>query len=161
MTKTIFLVIVTAYLTWTNIGQAQESINASGGDAIGNGGSVAYSVGQVLYTTNVGSNGSMSQGVQHAFEIYTVGIKEQLLNISLTAYPNPTTGNLILEVGDLNLEKLSIQLVDMQGKHITNEQILAEQTDINMNGLPASTYFINVINQENTTIQSFKIIKNQ
>jgi hypothetical protein len=29
-----------------------------------------------------------------------------------------------------------------------------------MNGLPSATYFINVVNQENKKVQSFKIIKN-
>jgi hypothetical protein len=160
-TKTIFLVIVTASLTWTNLAQAQESMNSSGGDAIGSGGSVAYSLGQVVYTSNTGTNGSVGQGVQHAFEIFTAGNYETMLNISLTAFPNPTTGNLILEINDLNMDKLSFQLVDMQGKQITKEQVIAEKTTINMFGLPASTYFINLVNQENTTIQSFKILKNQ
>lgn len=38
--------------------QAQEAIPASGGNATGNGGSASYSVGQVVYTTNTGTNGS-------------------------------------------------------------------------------------------------------
>ncbi|MBV1889111.1 MAG: HYR domain-containing protein, partial [Proteobacteria bacterium] len=45
---------------------AQESINVSGGDATGTGGSSSYSVGQVFYTTNVGATGSVAQGVQQS-----------------------------------------------------------------------------------------------
>ncbi|MGC8754863.1 MAG: hypothetical protein ACP5QJ_07625, partial [Thermosulfidibacteraceae bacterium] len=57
--------------------QAQESVNATGGNASGNGGTVAYSVGQVVYTTNTGTNGSVAQGVQQPFEISVVsGIEE-------------------------------------------------------------------------------------
>jgi hypothetical protein len=147
-------------LLWTCLAQAQKSANASGGDATGSGGTVAYSVGQVVYTTNTGSTGSVAQGVQYAYEIFTVGIKETALNISLTAFPNPTTENLTLQISDYNNEKLSYQLFDIQEKQLSNGQITAQQTLINMNSLPSATYFVNVVNQENKKVQSFKIIKN-
>ena len=140
--------------------QAQTSVNATGSNASGSGGSVSYSVGQVVYTTNTGTNGSVAQGVQQPFEIFTVGIKETALNISLTAFPNPTMDNLTLQISDYNNEKLSYQLFDMQGKQLSNGQIVAQQTQINMNSLPTATYFVNVVNQENKKVQSFKIIKN-
>jgi hypothetical protein len=139
---------------------AQESVNASGGDALGSGGTVAYSVGQVAYTTNAGASGTVSQGVQQAYEIYTVGIKETELNISLSVFPNPTANNLTLQISDYSHEKLSYQLYDMQGKQISNGQVFAQQTQINTSSLPSATYFINVVNQENKKVQSFKIIKN-
>jgi hypothetical protein len=147
-------------LLWAGLAQAQESVNASGGDATGSGGTVAYSVGQVVYTTNTGSTGTVAQGVQHAYEIYSVGINETELNISLSAFPNPTTENLTLQISDYNNEKLTYQLFDMQGKELSNGQIVAQQTQINMNGFPSATYFLNVLNQENKKFQSFKIIKN-
>ena len=156
--KPILLFI--AGLLWAGLVQAQESANSSGGSATGSGGPVAYSVGQVVYTTNTGSTGSLAQGVQHAYEIITVGIKETALNILLTAFPNPTKENLTLQISNYNNEKLSYQLFDMQGKQLSNGQIRAQQTQINMNSLPTATYFINVVNQENKKVQSFKITKN-
>ena len=153
-------VLLAAGLLWAGLAQAQESTNASGGDATDSGGSVAYSVGQVVYTTNMGSNGSVAQGVQHAYEIFTLGVEKTAMNISLTAFPNPTTENLILQISDYNNQKLSYQLFDMQGKQLSNGQIVAQQTQINMNSLPKATYFVNIVNQENKKVQSFKIIKN-
>ncbi|MFT7299094.1 MAG: hypothetical protein ACI9WO_001916 [Sphingobacteriales bacterium] len=44
--------------------QAQETVPATGGEATGNGGSSSYTVGQVVYTTNTGTNGSVAQGSQ-------------------------------------------------------------------------------------------------
>ena len=77
---------------------AQESVNATGGDASGSGGSASYSVGQVVYTTNVGTNGSVSQGVQQPYEISVVTAIEEAkgINLTVTAYPNPTTDYLSL-----------------------------------------------------------------
>ena len=140
--------------------QAQQSANASGGDAIGAGGSVAYSIGQVAYTSHSSSSGNIAQGVQHAFEIYALGITATTLNISLRVYPNPTEENITLEVMDYNNEKLSYQILDLQGKLISNEQIVGQQTQIGMKLLSSATYFVNIVNQENKKIQSFKIIKN-
>ena len=138
---------------------AQESPTAAGGEAIGVGGTASYSMGQVVYTTNTGTNGSVAQGVQQAYEIYNVGIKETELNISLSIFPNPTAANLTLQVSNYNNEKLSYQLYDMQGKLLNNGKIVAQQTKIEMTSLPTAAYYVNVVNQENQKVQSFKIIK--
>ena len=140
--------------------QAQTSVNAAGGKATGGGGTVAYSVGQVVYTSNKGSGGTIDQGVQHAYEIFPVGIKETTLNLSLTLFPNPTTESLILQINDNHNDKLSYQLFDMQGQELSKGDIVGQQTLINMSSLPTATYFLNVVDQENKKVQSFKIIKN-
>jgi hypothetical protein len=139
---------------------AQESITSCGGDASGSGGYVAYSIGQVIYTNNNSANGSVAQGVQHAYEIYSVGINETELNIYVNIFPNPTLDNLTLQINDFNNEKLSFELFDTQGKLLMKEQILAKKTQLNTNNLPRASYFVNIINQENQKVHSFKIIKN-
>lgn len=146
-------------LLWGGIAQAQESVNSSGGDATGSGGKVAYSVGQLVHSTNVGATGSVAQGVQHAYEIFTIGFKETALNISLSVFPNPTADNLTLRISDYNNEMLSYQLFDMYGVLLINGQIANQQTKIEMNSLPTATYFVNIVNKENKKVQSFKVIK--
>jgi len=140
--------------------QAQQATTASGGDASGSGGTVAFSVGQVVYTANTNASGTVSQGVQQPFEIFTLGVKETELNISLKAFPNPTLDNLTLQISDYNNEKLLYKLYDMQGKLLNNGQIVTQQTKIEMTSLPTATYFINVVNQQNKKVKTFKIIKN-
>ena len=149
-----------AGLLWAGFAQAQVSANSSGGDATGSGGTVAYSIGQVVYTTNTGGSGSVAQGVQHAYEIFTVDIEETTLSISLIAFPNPTADNLTLQISDFNKEKLTYQFYDIGGKLLSNGQVTGQQTEINTSSLPPATYFINVLNQEDKKVQSFKIIKN-
>jgi hypothetical protein len=153
------LLLVTGTL-WACLAQAQESTNSSGGDATGSGGTAAYSIGQVVYTTNTGSSGSVAQGVQQAYEIFTVDIEETTLSISLIAFPNPTADNLTLQISDFNKEKLTYQFYDIGGKLLSNGQVTGQQTEINTSSLPPATYFINVLNQEDKKVQSFKIIKN-
>jgi hypothetical protein len=147
-------------LLWAGIAQAQESANVSGGDATGSGGNVAYSIGQVVYTTNTVSSGSVAQGVQHAYKMFPVGIKEIELNISLSVFPNPTADNVTLQIFDYNNAKLSYQLFDMQGKLLSNGQVTAPQTQINTSCLASATYSVHVVNQENKKVQIFTFIKN-
>ena len=141
-----------------NAQTSHQVLSATGGDATGTGGSVAYSVGQIVYTTSTGTTGSVAQGVEQAYEIYSVGIKETALNISLSVFPNPTSDFLTLKVQDYNNETLSFDLLDEQGKLVLNEQITTQDTQVAMSTLARGSYFINIV-QKNKKIQTFKIIK--
>jgi hypothetical protein len=140
--------------------QGQESVNSSGGNASGSAGTVSYSIGQVVYTTNTSSSGSSAQGVQHAYEIFTVGIPETVVNFSILAFPNPTVDQITLQLSELIQEPLSYQLFDMQGRMLTQSTITEQQTVIDMKSLAKASYFIHVVTQENKKVQSFKIVKN-
>ena len=142
-----------------NAQTSHQVLSATGGDASGSGGTVAYSVGQIVYTTSTGTTGSVAQGVEQAYEIYSVGIKETALNISLSVFPNPTSDFLTLKVEDYNNETLSFDLLDEQGKLILSEQITNQETQVAMSTLARGSYFINIV-QTNKQIQTFKIIKN-
>ncbi len=139
---------------------AQESINATGNNALGSGGSASYSVGQVFYTTNTGTNGSVAQGVQQPYEISIVTAIDEAIGISLTvsAYPNPTSDYITLVVNDFESSQLHFQLFDLQGKLLQSEKIKGSQTSINMSNLLPATYFIKVA-QGNKELKTFKIIK--
>lgn len=141
--------------------QAQESINTTGGNASGAGGTASYSVGQVVYTTNTGTNGSLAQGVQQPFEISIVmSIPEAKgINLSVSAYPNPTTDLLILEVKDFGNSALSFQLYDMQGKLLETKTITGNKTNIVTSNLMPANYFVKVL-ENNKEIKVFKILKN-
>jgi len=141
--------------------QAQEVIPASGGDASGSGGTVNYTLGQVIYTTNTGTNGSVAQGVQQPYEISFVSGIEQTKGIKLecTAYPNPTTDFLTLKVENYDNENLSYQLFDISGKLLENKKIESNETTITMIKLVPATYFLKVTDNQKE-IKTFKIIKN-
>ena len=137
---------------------AQEYTVASGGEATGSGGAVSYSVGQVIYTTNTGTNGSVSQGVQQPYVVSTtVGINETSIQLELAVYPNPTTNNLTLKTDDS--KSLSYQLFNIQGAEISSKTLNSKTSNISLEGHPPATYFLKVI-KNNEVIKAFKIIKN-
>ena len=140
--------------------QAQQANTAAGGDATGSGGTVAYSVGQVVYTTHTGSTGTVAQGVQQPYEISTIlSVDDSFIQLELSAYPNPTTHNLTLEVGNTENSTLYFQLCDLGGKIIERRKITNRTETINMENLATATYFLKVSNANNE-VKIFKIIKN-
>lgn len=137
---------------------AQQSVNATGSNSSGSGGSASYSVGQLIYTTNVGANGSEAQGVQQPFEISVVLGTQESKNINLSAYPNPTIDFLTLSLSESYSSNFSYQLYDMQGKLLQTKKLTSKTTQINMSSYVTSVYFVKVM-QDNKEIKTFKIIK--
>ena len=132
-----------------------------GGTTSGSGGSVSYSVGQVVYTTNSSGFGSVSQGVQQPYEISVVTGLEEAKDIilSYSAYPNPVTDYLTLKIEDYEYEKLSYKLFDSNGKLLESTKVTGNETTILMTNLIPSVYFLKVV-KGNIEIKTFKIIKN-
>jgi hypothetical protein len=99
--------------------------------------------------------------MQQPFEISVVsGLEETKdINVSVSAYPIPVTDNLILTVETLDFSTLHYQLYDINGKLLVSKKAESNETNIVMNNLAPSTYFLKVI-QNNKEIKSFKIIKN-
>ena len=141
--------------------QSQENITISGGDATGSGGTAAYSVGQIVYTTNTGADGSVSQGVQQPYEISIVDGIEQAdgINLELKVYPNPTNDFLNLIVEDFNNETLSYQLYDINGQIIKRGKILGIETTIMMEFQVPGNYLL-IVFDDQMIVKTFKIIKN-
>ena len=139
---------------------SQETITTSGGGATGSGGTSSYSVGQLVYTTNTG-DGIVSQGVQQSIELYTLS-NPDLTTVNLTGvtYPNPTSDYIVLKISDSPLEKLSYQLIDINGKTITNGNITDAETQIGMQALAIGIYILK-ITQNNQELKTFKIAKKQ
>lgn len=143
-----------------NIALGQSSIVSSGGDAQGNGGTAAYSLGQVAYTSNSSNSGTINEGVQQAFEIFvTTGIDEIGIKLEMVVYPNPTSDFLILEVKEYLDADLRYELTDIKGNSLFNKNLTGPKSEINLTELANATYFLTVYNRSQI-LKTFKIIKN-
>ena len=154
-----FISILLLWLGTTGL-QAQEATIAAGGDASGTGGSTSYTVGQVVYFTNAGTNGSAAQGVQLPFEISVVSGNEDgaAVSLSYSVYPNPTVGFITLIFEVCPLDDMRYHLYDIQGKLLESRILTASQTEISMSAYMPSVYLLKVIHN-NKEVRTFKIIK--
>lgn len=140
--------------------QAQQTIPAAGGEASGSGGTISYTVGQLVYTTNTGTNNSLAQGVQQVYEISALGVDDfNEIKLEYVVYPNPTIDKLALKIKNFNNEDLSYQIYDINGRILKMEKLRESSTTISMGYLPSAIYFLRVISGQQP-LKTFKIIKN-
>lgn len=140
---------------------AQESVPATGGNFTTGEGSISYTVGQIVYTTNYSLTGSAAQGVQQPYEISIIkGFEETYaINLLISVYPNPITYFITLKIENWNNEKLFYQLYNLSGKLLENNKVTDSETIISMKKLLPATYLLKVTDN-NKTVKTFKIIKN-
>lgn len=138
---------------------AQQAVVSSGANATGSNGNVSYTVGQVIYTTNFSATGSISQGVQQAYEIQTVmGIDNFDINLQFVVYPNPTADWLAIDIKNYNYETLRYQLFDINGRLVLSDKIVSDSTILKMQELSTSMYLLKVLSN-NKEVKTFKIFK--
>jgi hypothetical protein len=141
------------------VATAQEATVSSGGDISSGSGSAAFSIGQVVYTTNTGSNGSVAQGVQQPYEIsIATGLEATNIQLQIIAFPNPTTTNLQLQIDNFNGDIL-YELYNNNAQLIDNKTIETNITLIETKHYASGIYYLKVI-QQNKEVKTFKIIKN-
>jgi len=158
--KKIMLLSCAFFSTGISLVKAQQATTATGGQASGTGGSSSYSIGQIAYSTHMGSNGSVTQGVQQPYEIFTVlGLDVSDIQIELQTYPNPTTDFLTIRVESQVLNELSYQLFDANGKLIENKKMNSSLETINLENLANATYFLKILSADKE-LKIVKIIKN-
>jgi hypothetical protein len=138
--------------------KGQQAVIATGKDASGASGSIAYSVGQNAYSMK-GSNREISEGVQQPYEIQTLTVGENpAKEPNITLYPNPVNSYLFIDFINNDYHNSQFVLFDGQGKLIKKGPINDKKYELNLMELPSAVYFIQII-KDSRMIKSFKIIK--
>lgn len=135
----------------------QNSINTSGGNIQGSGGSLSYSIGQIAFNTLMLSDTEITEGVQQVYEISTVFDITDTLELSLC--PNPITDFLYLAVNNQNPSGWHFEIYTVAGQALRSEIISNATTKIHLQDLPKAMYLLTVKDGEQI-IKTFKIIKN-
>jgi len=158
----IKLIFLTAMLVPYSALLAQQSLNCSGGNSTGIGGSISFSIGEVFFETRTLNDTNFADGIQQAYEVSLVNaIEENSSNISVSVFPNPHSEILILECKAPLTSTLSYRLTDASGRLLISAPISSSYLSIETASLPAALYFLYVVSAASTEPSSvFKIIKN-
>ena len=90
---------------------AQNNTVSAGGDAEGFNVSISFTVGQVVYTSSEGANGSVHHGVKQPYDIDIItGIEYK--EIELNLFHNLSLSQFNLSIADSRTSEYSIQLFD-------------------------------------------------
>jgi hypothetical protein len=158
--RSIVILIIALFCFNTFHLLAQESIVASGANISAFEGSVSYTVGQVAFNVFSGINSSIIQGIQQTFEFSVVTAAENVsdINLKCRVYPNPTRNVIKLSIGSADLDSMYYRMYDTNSRLILDMKIENEETEISLQNLAPSIYFLRVIRNK-LEIKTFKIIK--
>ncbi len=154
MKKKLFLPLI--LLISATALNAQEIIT-SGGDFFKNSSiSISWTLGETITETISDGTNILTQGFQQsklsATEIFTVNSDSYLI----TVFPNPAENIINIKIN--TPENLQYQFLDINGKILKEATITNVNTEIKVNNLPVSLYFLKIYNN-NRIIKTYKIIK--
>lgn len=140
---------------------AQDGVHSAGAQIAGSGGSVAYSVGQIICTTITGTQASVAHGVQQPFEISVITDAEDYLHpeLILSIHPNPFSETLVLQTDAAPGKKYMARLCDFNGRLLFEAEINQTETILHLSTLAPAIYFLHIYASDQS-LKSFKIIKN-
>lgn len=158
MRNTCILLVILLFTIVSSF--AQEAVLPAGGDGSGSGGSVAFSVGQILYTSSGGVSDELTHGVQQPYEISVIiGLEKfKEIGLSLSTFPNPVTDLLILKVESAIWKDLNFQMYSGDGKILISDKLVNSETNIDMSTLAPGLYLLKV-SMEKDPVRTFKVIK--
>jgi len=108
-----------------------------------------------LYSVGM-TNKAIHASVTGTLEVVTVGVSENE-SLSIEVYPNPTTGELRIENGELRIEK--VEIFDIYGKNVgANLRVCPDENQIDMSDLASGVYFVKIYTEEGVVVK--KVIKN-
>jgi hypothetical protein len=140
---------------------AQNATVSGGGQISGTGGSVSYSIGQVVYSSLSGTTGSIIQGVQQPFEISIITtVTDIVIDLKAQVYPNPAANQLLLNIATDQYKNIRFVLTDVLGRALKSEHVMTQTSYIDLSKLNSGTYLLRILSK-NKHLKTFQIIKNK
>ncbi len=154
MKKILFLPLI--LLMSATAVNAQEIIT-SGGDFFKNSSiSVSWTLGETITETISDGTNILTQGFQQsrlsATEIFSVNSVNSVISI----FPNPAENIINIKIN--TPDNLQYQFLDINGRILKEATITNVNTEIKVNNMPVSVYFLKIYNN-NRIIKTYKIIK--
>ncbi len=135
---------------------AQSSTVCSGGEGSGPGGSVSFSIGQLVVESTIDSEGSISPGVQQTYESASVYVNESLFDNTLVLYPNPTTQFIQMDFG--KIFNGQVMVFDAAGNVILNQNVNTMECRIAAAGWSSGLYMVHVV-KDNESVAVHSVLK--
>lgn len=153
----LFLIIITCSAVY-----GQSTVMAANGEASGNGGTASFTLGEVFNQSQSSASGSLRQGVLQTYQISELtGIANPSIGLSLSAFPNPATDFLRLNIRELVADGLSFRLTTSLGITLQQQDLAQAETLINLTDYASGMYVLSVLNDKNQVLKAFKIIINK
>lgn len=157
--KYITTILFATLIVFANAQTTTPEVISSAGDYFENSNlSVSWTIGEPITETHTAGTATITQGFHQG--LYTIiAVEEQIpQGIIVNVYPNPTTDYVNVEIKNQNSNNFHIYLYDELGKLLISNRY-ENIMQINISEYAKATYFLKILNTENNTINSYKILK--
>jgi len=108
-----------------------------------------YFSGDSIVVSNVNDLISLQAGEYHIYttrKLSPLGVNEIIYDkqSNITIYPNPTTGVVNVNIGEMFNGEANISLFDIQGRILLEQKMSSVQTQLNLEGFKKGLYLLNV-----------------
>ena len=170
MTNINKLLFFATFLFLTFQASAQMSVQRSvigtaGSNTVSDGNlSASWTAGETVIGTHISGTITLTSGFQQATEEESVAVDNPESGISFKVYPNPTFGEIQVELQGITAADIYLELFNSQGQQINisnkrNINASRDEVKLNMTTQPAGTYFLLVTDSDKDLIGNVKIIK--
>ena len=158
MKKVFFVVVLMIPFLLLSQSLSKEVISSSGGYFSNNVYSLNLSYGEAVITNMTSTNGalSLSNGFHFVSNNSSLSSSLELLELSLSIYPNPTLNH--INILSSSVIEIKFEIYDINGKLISQDLITSDQ-QINMTQLSSGVYLLKILNVNNTSSKVFRVIK--
>lgn len=118
---------------------------------------MSWTLGEPVIETLFNQNIQLTQGF-HQTLLFVTAIEDFGFDMSISAYPNPTSDFLNLVIKNDEVQDLYYVIYSMQGKKLSKNQVESEMSEISMGSYSPGTYLLVISNGEQK-LKTFKIIK--
>lgn len=136
---------------------AQEVIATQGDSYSNSGGSIDFTIGEVMIQTLTTTSNVLTQGF-HQTNLTVLGIDDYDPTYLAKVFPNPT--NEILNIDISNFNGLSYEIYDVSGRQLSNTKLKTKTTSIAVDHLANGMYLLVLKGENNQKLKTYRILKN-
>ena len=167
--QTCLILIVTCHWSLVNLSFAQDIcidvIGSSGSFDSSSGGSIAWTMGEVLSETQTSAGNKLTQGFHQSNFCFKTGIVENGNNSfgnEISLFPNPFEENLTIDFSRSDSENFQIEVFDVQGKLLKSNSLVfsngsGKRATLGMTGCSEGIYLLTISSKNKN--ETFKINK--
>lgn len=134
----------------SNAGNANKDANVS----------MTYTIGEAIIATSIQDTIVVQQGFEQGrFDTIVTSIELANEFLDLKVFPNPAIEYIMLELEKELEQKLTYQIITVEGKQIQTNSFATRRQRIDVKSLPAASYVLQLLSEKGKMLYSTTIIK--
>jgi hypothetical protein len=149
------------FLLVTTIGYSQtiskQVIGTAGKTQTNSNLKVSWTTGEPVVGLMTAGGNQLGNGYYPALDLQALSVEDNVLDVQLRVYPNPTSQSLYVSHPDIS--SFGITIVDLNGKQLYSGTINKDEP-LDVSNYSQGMYLITIENKEANKMNTYKVIKN-